>query len=802
MDTIRFAIRQFRRNPLFFTVVVLTLGIGIGASTTLFTAANAVLLRPLPYADSDRLVSLWSVRSEEPSNQQRVSYPDLVDWRSRSQTLDLVGHGGLSSVLTGRGDPVRLRTELFLGDLFGLLRVAPMLGSAPTGAADEPVVILSHRLWQSRFDGHEDIVDTTLTLDGTSYSVAAVMPPGFEFPVLATETVDAWLPLAQFNPALARQRGARLIEVIGRIRPGVTLEQAQAEMVVIAASLGAQYPDTNGGMGVRVMPALDDVTRDHARGIFLLSGAVGVLLLITCVNVATLLLALSTVRGREFAIRSALGAGHARITRQLLAESVILSLLGGVFGCVLSVWGVALLRTLLAGTLPRAAQINLDLHVLAFAAVTSILVGLLFGLAPAWNAWRLQDTSSLQRGAPTASRSIRGRRLADALVVSEVVLATVLLAAASVFIHSYWKLNQPETGFDAEQVLTFSISWPSAEYPDPAQAFNRLRSQLLTVPGVVDASTGIQLPDRGQVTLNDTSPFLEIEGQVMPRGERQRVSTVTIQPGYFRTLGIPLLDGRAFRDDDRADRPPVVIVNESLVRAYLGGEDPIGRRLSLDSWTLLGESAAEIVGVVGDVSHRGLSASVQPLVYLPISQRPVWNATVSVRATGEPLALVPAIREAVRIIDSDQPIENVQTLEQRVAGTLVDDRSRALLLGSFSISAVLLAAIGLYGVLSYTTSQRTREVGIRMALGARAVVVSLAVIRHGMRRVLLGVFMGIVVSFALTRFVDGFLFEVSPADPLTVGVVAITMLLVALLACALPASRSARIDLVHVLKHE
>jgi putative ABC transport system permease protein len=802
MDTVRFAIRQFRRNPLLFTVVVLTLGIGIGASTTLFSAANAVLLRPLPFADSDRLLRLWSVDSEEPLNQQRVSYPDLVDWRAESQTLDLVGHGRLGSVLTGQGDPVRLRTELFLGDLFGLLRVPPMLGSVPAGAADQPVVVLSHGLWQSRFGGDAEIMGTAVTLDGTTYSVAAVMPRSFEFPVLATETVDAWIPLEQFNPALARQRGARLIEVIARMRPGVALDRARAEMDVIAASLGARYPDTNAGMGVRVTPALDEVTRDHARGILLLSGAVGVLLLIACVNVANLLLARSTVRGREFAIRSALGAGHARITRQLLVESVILSLLGGLLGCVLSVWGVDVLRTLLTGTLPRAAEIKLDLHVLGFAAVTSIAVGLSFGLVPAWNAWRLQETNSLQRGVSTASRGIRGRRLADVLVVTEVVLATVLLAAASAFIHSYWKLNQPDTAFDPERVLTFSVSWSATEYPDPGQAFTRLRSQLLTVPDVVDASTGIQLPDRGQATLDDTSPFLEIEGQAIPRAERQRVSTVTIQPGYFRTLGIPLLTGRDFSDDDRAERPPVVIVNESLVRAYLGGEDPIGRRLSLDSWTLPRESAAEIVGVVGDVGHRGLSGSVQPLIYLPISQRPVWNATVVVRTAGEPLASVPAIREAFRVIDPDQPIENVQTLDQRIAGTLVDDRSRALLLGSFAISAVLLAAIGLYGVLSYTTSQRAREIGIRMALGARADIVSLAIVSHGMRRVLLGTVVGVAASFGLGRLVDGFLFEVSPADPVSIAAVATTMFLVALLACAIPASRSARVDPVHVLRYE
>lgn len=803
LDTVRFAIRQFRRNPLLLLAIVLTLGIGIGASTTFFSVADAVLLDPLPFADSDRLVRLWSVDSEEPLN-QRVSYPDFVDWRSESETLDLVGYGGVGGiVLTGQGDPVRLRTELFLGDLFGLLGVAPMLGATPVsaGAAERPVVVISHGLWQRRFDADPEIVGTGATLNGTSDTVAAVMPPGFEFPVLAGAAVDAWIPLAQFNPALAGQRGARLIEVIARMRPGITLEQAQAEMDVIAANLSAQYPETNDGIGVRVIPASDDVTREHSRGILLLSGAVGVLLLIACVNVANLLLARSTVRGREFAVRSALGAGRARITRQLLVESVLLSLLGGALGCVLSVWGIDVLRALLAGTVPRAAEIRVDLPVLAFTGVTSLLAGVLFGLAPAWNASRLDYAKSLRNGTVTASRGVHGRRLADVFVVGEVVLATVLLAAASVFIHSYWKLDRSDAGFDAEGVLTFDVSWNSGEYPDPSQAFARLRSSLLAVPGVVAASTGIQLPDRGRPMLDDTSPFVEIEGRAMPRAERERVSTVTIQPGYFRALGIPLLAGRVFGDDDRAERSPVVIVNESLARAYLGDEDPIGRRLRLDSWTSLTETA-EIVGVVGDVGHRGLSGDVQPLVYLPMSQRSVWDATVVVRTTGEPLTLVPAIREAVRAIDSDQPVENFQTLEQRIAGTLLGDRARALLLGAFSASAVLLAAIGLYGVVSYATSQRAREIGIRMALGARAPTVAFAIVWDGMQRVVLGTLIGIVASLALMRLAAGLLFEVSPGDPFTGAVVVIVMLLVTVFACAIPAGRSARIDPVHILRSE
>jgi putative ABC transport system permease protein len=789
--------RAIVKHVRFSVLVIMTLALGIGASTTVFSVINAVLLQPLPYAESDRLVWLWSIRSENPLK-QRVSYPDFVDWRTASETLELVGYGALRPVLTGTGDPQRLRATLFVGDLFALLGVSPMLGSASreTVSDGEPVVVLSQALWRRRFNADPDVVGMPVALDGVRYTVAAVMPAGFQFPIQAATSTDVWIPLKRFNPALAEQRGARLIEVIGRMRRGVTLEQAQVEMDLIASNLSAQYPETNGRMGVRVTAALQEVTGNVSRGLWLLSAAVAALLLIGCVNVANLLLVRTAGRDREIAIRAALGAGSARLACQLLLESVLLAVIAGLFGCFFAHWGVDALGALLADSIPRASEISVNGYVLGFAVVVTLGTGLLFGLAPALEASTLDLTRPLKQGAAAVSRGVARKRLADVLIVGEVALAMILLTAAGLFIHSFWKLDRSDA---PENVLTFELTWPAGRYPNPVEAFRRLRARLLTIPGVLEASTGLQLPDRGEALLDDTSPFVEVEGQSVARAERQRVATLTIQSGYFRALGIPLLAGRDFGEDDRAGRPRVVVINESLARAYLVGEDPIGRQISLDSWVLRGESAAEIVGVVSDVKHRGLQEA-QPLVYLPMEQWPAWESPMVLSTSQDPLTFVPAVREVLASIDPDQPMDDIRTLEQRIAGALSEDRSRALLLGAFSSFAVLLAAIGLYGVLSYATSQRVREIGIRLALGAHSGDVLRAVVGQGMKRVLTGMLIGLFTAVALTGVVDNLLFEISPADPVALAVVTAILIFATVLACAIPALRAARTEPASVLR--
>jgi len=797
----RYAWRALATHARFTILVAITLALTIGASTTVFSIANSVLLRPLPYADSSRLVWLKTVRDQS-ALQQRASYPDFRDWREQTQTLDLVGHGGLEMVLTGAGEPERLRAQLFVGDLFSLLGVAPALGSAVRNDDAGPTVVLSHALWQRTFGADSGVIGKAITLDdGTQYTVAAVMPAGFEYPIRSTTRVDLWVSLARFNPALAANRNARLIDVLGRLRPGVSLAEAQADLDVIAASLGAQYPDTNRGLGVRLVPALEEATGGVARGLALLCAAVGALLLVGCVNVASLWLARTIAREKELATRAALGAARSRIARQLMLESVLLAGLGGVGGMLLAYWGIRASRSVLAGIFPRADEVAVGADVFGIALALSLASGLLFGLVPALGAARAASSGALNESTRGSSHGPRGRRSFGALVFAEMALATVLLAGGSLFIHSLLKLDRSESGFDPRNVLTFELTWPGS-YRDPSDVFGRLRARLLEIPGVLAASTGLQLPDRGEALLDDTAPFAQIEGRPMPAGERPRVSSLTVQPGYFRALGIPLVGGRDFGDDDRAGAARVALVNRSFAQAYLGGENPLGLGVRLDSWTLGGENAAEIVGVVADVRHEGLRADAEPMVYLPFAQWPKWTSPLVVKTQGDPLALVPAIREAVRAIDASLPVDNIATLEQRLAASLAQDRFRAGLLAAFSALAVVLAAVGLFAVLSYTTARRVREIGIRMALGARGVDVRRAVIADGLWPVAGGIALGVVGAMLLFRLVDSLLFEVATTDPGTLAVTIALMLAVAALACALPARRAARIDPAAALRGE
>ncbi|HEU4619283.1 MAG TPA: ABC transporter permease [Gammaproteobacteria bacterium] len=798
---LRHGFRSLVRHSRFTALIAVTLGLGIGAGTAVFAVLNAVVLQPLPFRESARLVRLWSVRAENPTK-QRVSYPDLRDWQAESRTLDLVGYGGLDTVMTGTGEPERLHAELFLGDLFSLLGVSPSLGAAHlVGPSDEPTVILSHELWRRRFDASPSVVGTPITLDGKQYIVAAVMPAGFQFPIRVAAPVDLWIPLKQFNPALADRRGARLIDVIGRLRSGVALEQAQAEMDLIASRLSDRYPDTNESIGVRVMPALEEVAGDASRSLLLVSCAVGLLLLIGCANVASLLLARTAVREKEIALRAALGASGKRLARQLLIESLLLGLVGGVVGCFLADCAVEALRGLFAAALPRADAIAVNGRVVAFATMVSLATAVLFGPAPAAAAARTSLARSLQRSGQAVSRGTPARRLCQALVVGEIALATLLLVGAGSLVHSFWNLRQIGPGFDPRNVLTLEITWPAGKYTDPAEAFARLRARLLQIPGVSSASTGLQLPSRGEAMLDDTSPFVRIEG-APASPERQPVARLAVQPGFFRTLGIPLTGGRDFGEDDRPGTPRVAIVNEALARAYLFGEDPIGKRLSLDSWVLRGEGAAEIVGVAGDATRGGAGAEAEPIVYLPFAQSPAWSAPMVVKTHGDPLAFVPLVRDAVHAIDPDEPIDDVETLEQRIGGSLAGDRWRALLLALFAAVAEGLAGAGLYAVLSYLASQRTREVGIRLALGARTSEVFRTVLGQGIKAALLGMLIGLAGLALAERLAGSALLGVTLADPAALFAVTIILLAVAALASGLPARRAARIHLVEILKSE
>jgi putative ABC transport system permease protein len=796
---VRAAARTLATAPRFTVLAVVTLALTIGASTTVFSVFDAVVLQPLPFIHSDRLVSLSTFRSEGTAK-QRSSYPDLLDWQTASRTLDLVGHGGLETVLTGAGDPERLQAELFLGDLLSLLGVTPALG-AVSPAVDEPVAILSNALWRRRFGSNPNVVGTVITLDDVDYIVAAVMPASFAFPVRISKQVDLWIPLKRFNPALAQRREARLIDVVGRLRAGATLDQAQAEMDIIAATLSERYPSTNRGVRVRVTRALDEVVGNASRNLLILCAAVGTLLLIGCGNVANLLLARTAHREKGLAIRTALGAGRGRIAHQLLLESLLLAVLAGALGTLLSLWGVHAIGSLFAQTLPRANEIVLSRFALVFAAIVSVAAGGLFSVVPIFRATHIDMTRSLKLNGSALGERQSATKFYSLFVVGQVSLATVLLTTTGLFVHSLWKLDAPEAGLNPHNVLTFEVSWPSSKYRDPGEAFDSVRARLLAIPGVIAASTGLQLPDRGRALLDDTAPFAQVEGMPIARGERASVAKLAIQPGYFRALGIALLAGRDFSADDRVGTGRVAIVNDAFVRAYLKGAAALGRQLTLDSWVLAGERSAEIVGVVGDAVHHGLE-NAQPIVYLPFAQAPVWTSPMVVKTAGAPVELIPAIREAFRSFDPGQPIDGVQTLERRIANDLAEDRWRALLLGMFSTLGIVLVAVGLYGTLSYITTQRTREIGVRVAFGARTLDILAEVVARGMVPVICGVLIGLAGTMLASRLIAEFLFAVTPTDPATLAAVVAILLAVALVACGAPAFRAANMDPTTVLKQE
>jgi putative ABC transport system permease protein len=803
-------LRGMRRAPAFTAVAAISLALGIGANTAVFSVVNAVLLRPLPFHNGNQLVWLWSTDPKNPAARS-ISYRDFVDIRAQTRSLEsLASWYGYEMVLTGAFEPQRVQVMVVFGDLFSVLGVPPALGTTFRAERDESperAVVLSHRFWVERYGSDPTIVGRGVTLSGNSYRVLGVMPRGFQFP-LQTLPVDLWAALGpeQFADVPQMRRSARLMDGIGRLRDDIAIERAQAELDVVASRLSAQYPESNTGIGARIVPAAEHVVEGVSRPLLVLFGAVAVVLLIACVNVANLLLARATSRRREIALRSALGAGRARIAAQLLIESLMLAMLGGAVGGLIAIWGVDALVALVPGDLPRADEIGVDTAVLGFTLLASLATGLVFGLAPAWHASKVDLASVLQEGGRTVSESPRARWLRGALVVAEIALAVVLLTGATLFMATFWRLQQPPEGFDARNVLTFDVTWPWEKYSfeQSGEKFRELQAALQAVPGVLGAAAGLQLPDRGGPATDVLFPYLEIEGRPVPADARPRTASISSQPGYFRTLRIPVIKGRDFNDRDALKSPPVVIINESLARTHFGDQNPIGKRLKLDLWLLFGDEKPmrEIVGVVADVKHSGLAAGARPVVYVPFAQRPFNFSYVVVRTDGEPARFVSAVSAAVRSVDKNQPIYDVKSLDERIGASVGRERFSALLLAIFAGLALLLAAVGLYGVLSYTVSQQTHEMGLRLALGAEASDVLGLVIRYGLKLVAAGLAIGIVGAAALTGLVEGLLFGVSPSDPLAHAIVIIILTLVAVAACWLPARRAARVDPVVALRYE
>jgi putative ABC transport system permease protein len=797
---LRYGARMLLKNPGFTLVAVLTLALGIGANTAIFSVVNGVLLSALPYPHPEQLAMVWCDNRRQGIRDDITSYPNFVDWRDRNKTFQ--GMAGMTSAdfhLTGAGEPEEIRAAIVSIDFFQLIGVSPVLGRGFTAEEEQPgrdrIVVMSHGLWQRRFGGDPGMLNKTISLSGIPNIVVGIMPPGFHFP----ENTDLWRPLAP-NEGMRAARGGFFLPVVGRLKPGVTRAQAQADLDVIANQIEQQYPDM-AGYGVNVVPVLEQSVGPIRRALMILFGAVGFVLLIACANVANLLLARAAVRQREVAVRSALGAHAWRIVRQLLTESMLLAVLGGALGVLLAWWGLRLLVDLSPANIPRLENIRLDGRVLWFTLGLSLLTGLIFGLAPALQTTHLKLSETLKEGGRTGVGGGRAQRIRGAFIVAEVALTLALLVGAGLLVRSFWRLQQVNPGFKADNLLTLRLTLPRSRYTDGVQAvsfFERLQERLAALPGVVSASAASDIMLRRLAT----SAGFTIENRPQDPSELAlELPFDRVQPNYFQTMGIQLLKGRAFTPQDARDRPKVAIVNETFVKRYFPNEDPVGKRFTFGD-ARPNAQWITIVGVVRDTKRQGLDQPIRIESWLPLAQEPSGSMEVVLRTRGDPLALSTAVREAVWSLDRDLPIPSIQSMEQILSARVAPRRLNMLLLGMFALVALILAAVGIYGVMSYAVTQRTHEIGIRMALGAQSGDVIGLVLKQGMMLTLAGVVIGLAATFALTRLMASLLFDVSATDPITFVAIAILLTGVALVACWIPARRATKVDPMVALRYE
>ena len=803
LNDFRYVVRTLLKSPLFTIVAIVTLALGIGANTAIFSVVDAVLLRPLPFSQPEQLVRIFGTSPQ--LDRSPVSPANFLDWRERNQVFERIcAYTDDVMTLLGSEAPERLRVERVSWDFFDLLGVSPSFGRSFTREEDEngrnQVAVLSYEFWQTRFGGRTDIVGQTLNLNDKPFTVIGVMPRGFTFP---DRRMQLWTPIA-FTPAERNVRDTNYLSVIARLKKGVTLAHASSDMNGVAQQISREHPELNTGASLKLL-TLGSVVIGNVRPLLLvLLAAVVFVLIICCANVANLLLARSAGRQKEVAIRRAIGASRSRIIRLVLAESAVLGVIGGIFGCLLAIWGIDLLIALRPQGLPRLDEIGMDWRILVFTGGISLLCGFLFGLAPALQASSAQLNDVLKQGDRTGTINPTSFGTRNLLVGSEVALSLILLVGAGLLIRSFGRLVDVDPGFRPDNVLTVSIPLSASRYADPqrqAAFFQRLLKQARELPGVQSAGVVSDLPlFGGSSTGFDVSGRPEASPSERPLTEFRSASA-----DYFRAMGIDLIAGRTFNDGDKAGAPGVAIINQTLARKYFGTANPIGQRIGLSRPT----DWREIIGVVRDVRNYGLAAEVKPECYLPYLQNSPdylagsasWMVMV-VRTDAAPTGYIGTIKRELQLIDKDQPISSIKPMTAYLAESIAERRFNMLLLGIFATLALVLAAIGIYGVISYSVAQRTREFGIRMAMGAGRGNLIALIMRQGMRPALLGLVIGLAGAAATTRFMSSLVFQVSVTDPGIFLIVALVLGFVALAACLVPARRASRVDPMVALRYE
>ena len=795
---IRYGLRSLFKRPAFTAIALVALALGIGANTAIFSLVNAVVLRPLPFSQPDRLVWVWgNIRNG--GNRASISPPDFLDYREKNKAFENFAASfsmPLAVNITGAGDPERLNGSAVTGNYFQTFGVTPLLGRGFTleneKTGQDNVAVISHELWQRRFGGDPEIVNKKIVLDGKAIQVLGVMGPDVSLP----QPAELWVPLNFDSDPGMKMRKAHFLRPIGRLKPGVSLTQAQADLDLVAAQLEKQYPDSNTGWNTRLVSLREQLLGSSRIYVCILFGTVGLVLLIACANVANLLLVRAAARQKEIALRTALGASRPRIMRQMITESVLLAIMGGALGVLLARFGVDLLVSLSQDTLPRTVTVRVDATVLLFTFLISLATGLLFGLAPAFRTMQVNLIESLKEGVRGAGETTLRNRTRSLLVVFESAIAVMLLIAAGLLVRSLIALQNVDPGFDANNVLTMRLNLARNKYDTPEKTSNfltELQTRAGNLPGVETVGVITELPLSGQ--LNDV-PF-NVEGRPPVTVDQAFDADFRrINQNYFSALHIPLLRGRNFTEQEVRRGDELVIVSQQLVNQVFPNEEPLGKRLI----TVMGDTRYEIIGVVGDIRHQSLAGVPAATMYFPTIESNFTNLVI--RTKSDPSSVAAGVRKEIHAIDPDQPVAAVKSMTTLVHESVASQRYRTTLLGLFAVLAVVLAATGIYGVMSYTVAQRTHEIGVRMALGARQGDVLKLVVRQGMLLALAGVGLGLIGAFALTRVMATLLFQVTAKDPITFAVVAGLLIAVAFVACFVPALRATKVDPLVALRYE